>query len=57
MFEEKPTFIINIRDYSKWISKLKVLGTRVICIEIFFTIKTQTPFRELIKDQLEFFQQ
>ena len=57
MFEEKPIFIIDVRDYSKWISKPKVLGKRVIHVEIFFTITTQTPFRELIEDQLEFFQQ
>ena len=57
MFEEKSTFIKNVWDYSKWMSEPKVLGSRVICMEIFFTIKTTTPFWELIEDELEFFQQ
>ena len=57
MLEDGDTFIKDIRDYSRWMSKSKVLGTRVIKVEIFFTIKSGLTIRELIQDQLEFLQQ
>ena len=43
-----------MRDYSQWMSKPKVIGTRVIKVEIFFTIKSTLNIRELAQDQLEY---
>ena len=57
MLEDGDTFIKDVRDYSRWMSEPKVLGTRVIKVEIFFTIKSGLTIRELIQDQLEFLQQ
>jgi len=35
MYDPKNSFIMDMRDYSSWMSESKVLGTRVIRVEIF----------------------
>ena len=50
--------IINdVTNYSKWLSEPKVSGTRTLKVKIYFTINTNTQFRELIENQIEFLQQ
>ena len=56
MFEEEIILINDVRNYSKWMSEPKVLGSRVLRVEIFFAIKTNTAFRDAIQGQICFFQ-
>ena len=46
-YEENTTCIKDTCDCSKWLSKPKASGTRTINVEIFFTMLTGTPFRNL----------
>ena len=49
--EEESTFINDVTDCDQWMSEPKLIGSRVIRVEIFFTIKTNAAFRELIQGQ------
>ena len=54
MHQPNEQFIADARDYSQWMSEPKVIGTRVIKVEVFFTIKSTLNIREFTQDQLEY---
>lgn len=53
---DKNKVLTDVTCYSDWISEPKVTGKAVIRVEVFFTIKTKTPVRDLVQSQLDFLQ-
>ena len=54
--KDKEEIMNVVTNYSLWLSEPKVTGTKVIKVEIFFIIKTNTSIRELIQSQINFIQ-
>lgn len=46
-----------MRCYSDWLSKPKVTGNTVLRVEVYFTVYTETPIRELVMSQLNYLQE
>jgi len=46
---DKDKVLTDVTRYSDWLSKPKVTDSRVIRVEIYFTIKTKTLIRELVE--------
>ena len=42
----------DVRYYNDWLSEPKVTGNRVLRVELYFTVYTETPIRELVRNQL-----
>ena len=51
---DKKIVRTDITRYSEWLSDPKVIGNRVIRVDIFFTIRTKTTVRDLVQSQIEF---
>jgi len=53
---DKEMILNIVTNYSLWLSELKVTGSKVIRVEIFFTIRRTTTVRELVQSQINFLQ-
>ena len=51
---EEKKIITDVQHYSNWVSEPKVTGNRVLRVEIFFTVVTKIPLRELVQTQIGF---
>ena len=53
---ESDKILQDVIGYSDWLSELKVIGSRVIRVEVYFTLITTVPLRELVDAQIDFIQ-
>ena len=53
---EKDKVLTDVTGYNDWLSGPKVIGSRVIRVEIYFIIKTKSSLRDLVQSQIDFIQ-